>query len=158
MVFLKIKMLTILRKLSIIILAPVSVIGLSYLGYGDETFMEIQENLLIAQIQENYWLATIEANRISDLITQAKAHDSMLRMQQELQSFVASEGAIEKLPDISPNNDNFFVRSYKNVEWFVYNHHGWIFFGICVSLFLLYQYLGTLPVEEPSTPPPVSRK
>jgi hypothetical protein len=75
-------MLTILRKLSIIILAPVSVIGLSYLGYGDETFMEIQENLLIAQIQENYWLATIEANRISDLITQAKAHDSMLRMQQ----------------------------------------------------------------------------
>jgi hypothetical protein len=44
--------------------------------------MEIQENLLIAQLQENIGLATIEANRISDLIAQAKAHDSMLRMQQ----------------------------------------------------------------------------
>jgi hypothetical protein len=142
-------MLTTLRKVSIIILAPASLIGLSYLGYGDPIFMEIQENLLIAQIQENYWLATIEANKISDLINQAKAYDSMLRMQQELQSFVAAEGAIEKIPD---NHQSIFVRAYHNVEWFVYNHHGYIFCGVCISLFLLYQYLGTLPSCNPPTP------
>jgi hypothetical protein len=138
------------------IFGPLSTISIGILMAM--TNYEVNEILLFDQLEENLLLAQIlEANEISDLIARTQEHPNVLSggpnlqiNQQELLSPSVAQVSygIDSQPsqpsqrEITPLDRyvEFVSNSYNNVQWFVYNHHGYIFIGACLSFYLLMLY------------------
>jgi hypothetical protein len=134
------KQMVVLKKL----FATLSII--SALGFMTMSNYDINDILLFYQLQEN----TI-TNEISALIDRTKEHPNVLSSgpnlqinQQELLSQSVTQVNIPQPSqrEITPLDRyaEFVSNSYNNVQWFVYNHHGYIFAAACISFYLLMLY------------------